>query len=101
MTDHTTTTTRFDVGEIVRQTRVSVPPHATSGALHEALSVLGARLLVSVVRDLPSNYLLATPQPSTGVSNGEYYIHTREAASSKNGVADGTHTKSSERYWLI
>lgn len=60
---------RFDVGEIVRQARVFVPLHATSGTLYKALATLGANLLAKVVMDLPRHYQLASPQPSTGVSN--------------------------------
>ncbi|CAA9996324.1 unnamed protein product [Nesidiocoris tenuis] len=59
---------RFDVGDIVRQYRVSISPEETSQELGQRLAVCGGQLLMECLRDMPKCLQMTVPQPSDGVS---------------------------------
>lgn len=59
---------RFDVGPIVMKETVPVPPKCTSKELEAVLSMQGAEMLISVLKDLPERLRNATEQPKEGVT---------------------------------
>lgn len=59
---------RFDVGPIVMRETVPVPPKCTSKELEAVLSMQGAEMLISVLKDLPERLRNATEQPKEGVT---------------------------------
>ncbi|XP_042543656.1 methionyl-tRNA formyltransferase, mitochondrial isoform X2 [Dipodomys spectabilis] len=59
---------RFDVGPILKQETVPVPPKTTSKELEVLLSRLGASMLISVLKNLPENLSNGRQQPTEGVT---------------------------------
>ncbi|XP_049761236.1 methionyl-tRNA formyltransferase, mitochondrial isoform X1 [Elephas maximus indicus] len=59
---------RFDVGPILKQETVSVPPKSTTKELEAVLSRLGANMLISVLKNLPESLNSGRQQPTEGVT---------------------------------
>ncbi|XP_069722909.1 methionyl-tRNA formyltransferase, mitochondrial isoform X1 [Phaenicophaeus curvirostris] len=59
---------RFDVGPIIKQEEIAVPPHCTAKELEVMLSKLGANMLISVLRNLPESLKHKKEQPTEGVT---------------------------------
>ncbi|KAM4829531.1 LOW QUALITY PROTEIN: methionyl-tRNA formyltransferase, mitochondrial [Thomomys bottae] len=59
---------RFDVGPILKQEAVPVPPKTTSKELEVVLSRLGADMLISVLKNLPESLRNGRQQPAEGVT---------------------------------
>lgn len=62
--------TRFDTGDIVRQYSVTIGRNETAEELTNRMALLGARLLMECIRDLPRSVKFAVPQSREGVSYG-------------------------------
>ncbi|XP_058521654.1 methionyl-tRNA formyltransferase, mitochondrial [Ochotona princeps] len=60
---------RFDVGPIIKQETVPVPPRSTAKELEVVLSRLGASMLLSVLRTLPESLQQGRQQPAEGVTH--------------------------------
>uniref|UniRef100_A0A4W2D5A3 Methionyl-tRNA formyltransferase, mitochondrial n=1 Tax=Bos indicus x Bos taurus TaxID=30522 RepID=A0A4W2D5A3_BOBOX len=60
---------RFDVGPILKQETVPVPPKSTSKELEAVLSRLGANMLISVLKNLPESLNNGRQQPAEGVTH--------------------------------
>ena len=58
----------LDTGPILKQRSHIISPRDTAGSLLEALSSLGAQLLVETLDELAAGSVSAQPQPSTGIS---------------------------------
>ncbi|KAK2496594.1 hypothetical protein MC885_000010 [Smutsia gigantea] len=58
---------RFDVGPILKQETVPVPPKSTAKELEAVLSRLGADMLISVLKNLPESLSNARQQPTDGI----------------------------------
>jgi methionyl-tRNA formyltransferase len=58
----------LDTGAMLLAESVAIHADTTAGALHDALSVLGARLIVSALDGLVAGALQAVPQPMAGVT---------------------------------
>jgi methionyl-tRNA formyltransferase len=56
----------LDTGPVLLRAALPIGADATTGDLHDALSQLGARLVVTALAGLPG--LVATPQPESGVT---------------------------------
>lgn len=56
----------LDTGAMLLKEAVAIGPETTASSLHDALSALGARLIVRALEDLPS--LKPEPQPEEGVT---------------------------------
>ncbi|XP_032720597.1 methionyl-tRNA formyltransferase, mitochondrial isoform X1 [Lontra canadensis] len=59
---------RFDVGPILKQETVPVPPKSTAKELEAVLSRLGANMLISVLKNLPESLSNGRQQPTEGVT---------------------------------
>ncbi|XP_006886757.1 PREDICTED: LOW QUALITY PROTEIN: methionyl-tRNA formyltransferase, mitochondrial [Elephantulus edwardii] len=59
---------RFDIGPILKQETVPVPPKSTAKDLEAVLSRLGASMLISVLENLPESLNSGRPQPTEGVT---------------------------------
>nr|KAF6486023.1 mitochondrial methionyl-tRNA formyltransferase [Rousettus aegyptiacus] len=59
---------RFDVGPILKQETVPVPPKSTAKELEAMLSRLGANMLISVLKNLPESLNNGRQQPTEGVT---------------------------------
>uniref|UniRef100_A0A8C5P465 Methionyl-tRNA formyltransferase, mitochondrial n=1 Tax=Jaculus jaculus TaxID=51337 RepID=A0A8C5P465_JACJA len=59
---------RFDVGPILEQKTIPVPPRSTSKELEAMLSKLGADMLISVLKNLPESLNNGRQQPTEGVT---------------------------------
>ncbi|XP_021482694.1 methionyl-tRNA formyltransferase, mitochondrial [Meriones unguiculatus] len=59
---------RFDIGPILKQETIPVPPKSTSKELEAVLSKLGANMLISVLKNLPESLSNGRPQPAEGVT---------------------------------
>ncbi|KAM7337403.1 hypothetical protein ACRRTK_003522 [Alexandromys fortis] len=59
---------RFDIGPILKQETIPVPPKSTSKELEAVLSKLGANMLISVLKSLPESLNNGRPQPAEGVT---------------------------------
>ncbi|XP_069622451.1 methionyl-tRNA formyltransferase, mitochondrial [Ranitomeya imitator] len=59
---------RFDVGPIVLQETLPVPPKCTSKELEAVLSKQGAEMLISVLKNLPEHLRNAIEQPKDGAT---------------------------------
>ncbi|MAS06090.1 MAG: methionyl-tRNA formyltransferase [Ahrensia sp.] len=57
----------LDTGDIALEDRVAIGPDMTAGELHDALSQLGADLMVRAMAALENGGLTLTPQPEEGV----------------------------------
>ncbi|XP_025863665.1 methionyl-tRNA formyltransferase, mitochondrial isoform X5 [Vulpes vulpes] len=60
---------RFDVGPIIKQETVPVPPKSTAKELEAMLSRLGADMLISVLKNLPESLSKGRQQPTEGVTH--------------------------------
>uniref|UniRef100_A0A8C3VQD7 Methionyl-tRNA formyltransferase, mitochondrial n=1 Tax=Catagonus wagneri TaxID=51154 RepID=A0A8C3VQD7_9CETA len=60
---------RFDVGPILKQEMIPVPPKTTAKELEAALSRLGANMLISVLKNLPESLNSGRQQPAEGVTH--------------------------------
>ncbi|XP_015451631.1 methionyl-tRNA formyltransferase, mitochondrial isoform X2 [Pteropus alecto] len=60
---------RFDVGPIVKQETIPVPPKSTAKELEAVLSRLGANMLISVLKKLPESLNNGRQQPTEGVTH--------------------------------
>ncbi|XP_059769003.1 methionyl-tRNA formyltransferase, mitochondrial isoform X2 [Balaenoptera ricei] len=60
---------RFDVGPILKQETVPVPPKSTTKDLEAVLSRLGASMLISVLKNLPESLNNGRQQPAEGVTH--------------------------------
>lgn len=58
----------LDTGPVAMAESVTIGPDMTAGQLHDALSVLGADLMVRAAAALERDSLTLTPQPETGVT---------------------------------
>jgi len=58
----------LDTGAMAMIERVPIPPDTTAGQLHDALSRLGATLMVHAISALERGSLQLTPQPADGVT---------------------------------
>jgi methionyl-tRNA formyltransferase len=58
----------LDTGGILLQERIQIAPEMDAGGLREALSALGARLIVTALDGLALGRLTAGPQPADGVT---------------------------------
>lgn len=59
---------RFDVGPILKQETIPVPPKSTAKELEEVLSRLGANMLISVLKNLPESLNNGRQQPPEGLT---------------------------------
>ncbi|XP_002753284.2 methionyl-tRNA formyltransferase, mitochondrial [Callithrix jacchus] len=59
---------RFDVGPILKQETVPVPPKSTAKELEAVLSRLGADMLISVLKNLPESLNNGRQQPTEGAT---------------------------------
>ncbi|KAF5286329.1 hypothetical protein FQA39_LY04227 [Lamprigera yunnana] len=62
---------KYDIGEIISQTRVKILPQIKLPQLLDTLAELGANELIKVLEDLPFYLKQAKPQPQEGVTYGE------------------------------
>jgi methionyl-tRNA formyltransferase len=58
----------LDTGPMLLRESVPIGPETTAAALHDALSALGAKLIVQAVAGLESGALVPVPQPVEGVT---------------------------------
>jgi methionyl-tRNA formyltransferase len=58
----------LDTGPILARAAVPIGPATTAGALHDQLSILGARFLVKALDSLAQGKIVPTPQPETGAT---------------------------------
>ena len=63
---------KFDVGEIVHQECVQIHADMKMKQLYTTLGKIGAENLVKTLESLPSSLSQAKPQPSTGVTYGNF-----------------------------
>ena len=61
----------LDTGAMLLAERVEITAETTGETLHDALSALGAKLIVPALAGLAEGYLEATPQPAEGVTYAE------------------------------
>ncbi|HEV8690655.1 MAG TPA: methionyl-tRNA formyltransferase [Ideonella sp.] len=66
----------LDTGAMIAVQREPIHPDDTTGALHDRLAALGARMVVQALADALQGPLPATPQPAEGVS----YAHKIDKA---------------------
>lgn len=66
---------RFDIGEIIDQRKCEINPNESAPELTNKLALLGAELLVDVVKKLPICLDNAKSQPTQGISYGTNYYH--------------------------
>ncbi|KAI8588971.1 formyl transferase [Geranomyces variabilis] len=60
---------RFDVGRILKQTRIDIPPKTRFSTLHDQLGAIGAADLLTVIADLPSYKAQAQLQDESAASS--------------------------------
>lgn len=65
---------RFDIGEIVLQSKVPIQPTLKQPDLYKTLGELGAKCLLSTLQQLPEFLKQARPQQDVGVSFGKKWI---------------------------
>ena len=58
----------LDTGPVLMAERLPIPPDMTAGQLHDALSPLGADLIVRTVAALSREQIVPQPQPAEGVT---------------------------------
>jgi methionyl-tRNA formyltransferase len=58
----------LDTGPMLLEERVPIGPETTAAKLHDALSALGAKLIVQALAGLESGALVPVPQPAEGVT---------------------------------
>uniref|UniRef100_A0A803W9H1 Methionyl-tRNA formyltransferase, mitochondrial n=1 Tax=Ficedula albicollis TaxID=59894 RepID=A0A803W9H1_FICAL len=59
---------RFDVGPIIKQEEVAVPPRCTAQELEGMLAKMGANMLLAVLKNLPESLKNKKEQPKEGVT---------------------------------
>ncbi|NWT89520.1 FMT protein, partial [Lanius ludovicianus] len=59
---------RFDVGPIIKQEEVAVPPQCTAQELEGMLAKMGANMLLAVLKNLPESLKNKKEQPKEGVT---------------------------------
>ncbi|XP_019359527.1 PREDICTED: methionyl-tRNA formyltransferase, mitochondrial [Gavialis gangeticus] len=59
---------RFDVGPIIKQEKLAVPPHCTAKKLEAILAKLGGNMLLSVLKNLPESLENKREQPQEGAT---------------------------------
>ncbi|XP_030137842.4 methionyl-tRNA formyltransferase, mitochondrial [Taeniopygia guttata] len=59
---------RFDVGPIIKQEEVAVPPRCTAQELEGMLAKMGASMLLAVLKNLPESLKNKKEQPKEGVT---------------------------------
>ncbi|KAL2300715.1 hypothetical protein Nmel_013602 [Mimus melanotis] len=59
---------RFDVGPIIKQEEVAVPPGCTAQELEGMLAKMGANMLLAVLKNLPESLKNKKEQPKEGVT---------------------------------
>ncbi|KAI1235239.1 hypothetical protein IHE44_0002879 [Lamprotornis superbus] len=59
---------RFDVGPIIKQEEVAVPPRCTAQDLERMLAKMGANMLLAVLKNLPESLKNKKEQPKEGVT---------------------------------
>uniref|UniRef100_A0A8C5UBS5 Methionyl-tRNA formyltransferase, mitochondrial n=1 Tax=Malurus cyaneus samueli TaxID=2593467 RepID=A0A8C5UBS5_9PASS len=59
---------RFDVGPIIKQEEVAVPPRCTAQELEGMLAKIGANMLLAVLKNLPESLKNKKEQPKEGVT---------------------------------
>ncbi|NXX86254.1 FMT protein, partial [Urocolius indicus] len=59
---------RFDVGPIIKQEELAVPPRCTAKELEVILSKMGANMLIAVLKNLPESLKNKKEQPKEGVT---------------------------------
>uniref|UniRef100_A0A2K5DW67 Mitochondrial methionyl-tRNA formyltransferase n=1 Tax=Aotus nancymaae TaxID=37293 RepID=A0A2K5DW67_AOTNA len=64
----------FDVGPILKQETVPVPPKSTAKELEAVLSRLGANMLISVLKNLPESLNNGRQQPTEGATYGSLLL---------------------------
>eukprot|EP00069_Balaena_mysticetus_P020360 bmy_12712T0 len=64
---------RFDVGPILKQETVPVPPKSTTKDLEAVLSRLGANMLISILKNLPESLNNGRQQPAEGVTHEQIF----------------------------
>lgn len=63
--------TGLDTGAVLASRRLAIGAHETAAGLHDRLAALGADLLTDSLPALAAGALVATPQPSEGVTYAE------------------------------
>jgi methionyl-tRNA formyltransferase len=58
----------LDTGAMLMDERVAITSGMNAGALHDALSAIGARLMVRALAEVEAGRAVATPQPGEGVT---------------------------------
>ncbi|WP_421782990.1 methionyl-tRNA formyltransferase [Kiloniella litopenaei] len=58
----------LDAGDVILQGRIAITRTTTASSLHDALSLLGGKLIVEALDGLASGALVPTPQPEEGVT---------------------------------
>jgi methionyl-tRNA formyltransferase len=58
----------LDTGPVALTERVAIAPEMTAGELHDALMMMGARLMVEALAKLEAGTLELTPQPAEGAT---------------------------------
>ncbi|XP_071444641.1 methionyl-tRNA formyltransferase, mitochondrial [Hetaerina americana] len=59
---------RFDIGDILAQSQITIGPHETNSEISNKLAIAGGRLLVSCLRDLHRYSNNAKPQSEVGIT---------------------------------
>ncbi len=80
----------LDTGPVCLAERMPIGPDMTAGALHDALSLAGAQLIVRAMAALERGSLTLTPQPSEGVTYAAK-IDKAEAKINFDAPAAGVH----------
>lgn len=69
----------LDTGAMLLADRLAIGPATNAGQLHDALALMGARLILAALDDLAAGRLTPTPQPADGVT----YAHKIDKADSR------------------
>ncbi|MEK8032375.1 methionyl-tRNA formyltransferase [Ideonella sp. DXS29W] len=69
----------LDTGDMLLIEREPVRPDDTTGALHDRLAALGARLVVQALADASAGRLVATQQPEQGVTYAHKIVKSEAA----------------------
>lgn len=65
----------LDTGDVLMSEEIPLTDETTASILHDALSVLGARMIVEAVKGADEGTLKATPQPAEGVTYAAKLSH--------------------------
>ena len=58
----------LDTGAMLLREAIPIAPGMDAGGLHDALAMLGARMIVEAVAKIEAGALVATPQPAEGIT---------------------------------